>query len=143
MTVRDQRDAEWKALGPRLKPLRLGGKDETLNRMPDNVKVELVNNMARGPAFWSAETTMKRTESYVSTKRHELGKKRGKANLVVRAHALTTIQHHTCLLPALFASKLGTVHINIFNTCVVHTPSERVAGALTPHGTSITLHETP
>ena len=82
--MRNQRDEQWKVLGPRLKPLRLGGKDETLNRMPDSFKVELVNNMARAPAMWSAETTMKRTESYVSTKRHELGKKRGKATRVVR-----------------------------------------------------------
>jgi hypothetical protein len=44
--------------------------------MDDSFKVDLVNNMARPPACWSAQTTMKRTESFVSTQRYEIGKRR-------------------------------------------------------------------
>jgi hypothetical protein len=42
----------------------------TLNRMPDQVKIDLVNAMAREPACWSASETMKKTETKVSTARH-------------------------------------------------------------------------
>jgi hypothetical protein len=76
LAVRAQRDQNYTLLGPEYKPAALGGKDHTLNRMPDNVKVDLVNNMARAPALWSASTTMKRTESFVSTQRYEIGKRR-------------------------------------------------------------------
>jgi hypothetical protein len=64
LAVRAQRDQQYTVLGPEYKPAALGGKDHTLN------------NMARPPASWSASTTMKRTESYVSTQRYEIGKRR-------------------------------------------------------------------
>jgi hypothetical protein len=68
--VRVQRNGLWGGLTPYWKPERMGGKDCTLNRMPDSVKIELCNGMAKGPAFWSAATTLRRTETHVSTKRH-------------------------------------------------------------------------
>jgi len=75
----------------------MGGKDETLNRMPDGFKIDLVNYMARAPACWSAATTLKKTESYVSTQRHELSRKRRKASSSVN----TQPQAHTHAFVAL------------------------------------------
>ena len=47
----------------------------TLTRMPDDVKITLVNAMARKPAEWSAATTMAKTETKISTARHDFKKK--------------------------------------------------------------------
>ena len=94
--MRNQRDRCWQALEHRYKPFDKGGMDETLNRMPDIIKVELVNGMAREPACWTAETTMKRSESYVSTKRHEMGKKR-QSTVRAQPHTTTRAFYMFCL----------------------------------------------
>jgi hypothetical protein len=58
----------------------------TLNRMPENVKIELVNAMAHPPAEWPAWITMSKTETKISTARHDFAKNPNKKNKV---HTLT------------------------------------------------------
>ena len=72
--VRTQRDRAWAKLAKYWKPHSHGGQDLTLNRMPDSAKITLVNDMAHAPAKWSAMVTMTKTETRISSARHELSK---------------------------------------------------------------------
>jgi len=72
--VRRQRDTAWHKLDNLWRPVSAGGQDMTLVRMPEEVKIELCNEMALPPAGWSASTTMSKTESKVSSNRHEFQK---------------------------------------------------------------------
>jgi hypothetical protein len=55
----------------------------TLNRMPEDVKIDLVNAMALPPACWTAQDTMTKAETKVSTARHEFSKNPGKRKVCV------------------------------------------------------------
>jgi hypothetical protein len=85
--IRAQRDTSWSKLDRYWRPIESGGQDMTLNRMPDSVKINLVNEMARGPAEWTAMTTIAKTETKVSTARHEFAKNpRKKRKVRTRTH---------------------------------------------------------
>jgi hypothetical protein len=126
--VRTQRDTAWRPVLRLMKPVSMGGKNCTLNRMPDSVKIDLVNAMARGPAFWSANITMRRTESHISTKRFELKKKRA-AGVHTYAHI------RTCTLPHKHEHEHDThntnAHTNIKNT-QPHTTFQRLSRRMPP-----------
>jgi hypothetical protein len=87
--IRTQRDAAWKKLDPYWPPLSAGGQDMTMNRMPDHLKVDLVNDMARPPANWHPCVTLTKTETKVSTARHEHAKNptKGKRKVIARTSA--------------------------------------------------------
>ena len=63
--------------------------------MPDSVKIDLVNEMAREPAAWSAMNTMTKTETKISTARHELAKNPNNKRKVVLACKYTHAHTHT------------------------------------------------
>jgi len=94
---RAQRDVAWEPLHPYWRPKRLGGRNLTLTRMPDNVKIDLVNSMALGPAHWSAQVTMAKTESKVSSWRHDESKKLEKRRRPRVRSAHTSTHLHNCM----------------------------------------------
>ena len=59
------------------------GKDLTFRHFPPSVKIDFVNAMGKGPAFWPAEHTISRVENYVSTQRSKSNSKRKKVRCVV------------------------------------------------------------
>jgi hypothetical protein len=72
--VRKQRDKCWTKCDPYWLPVSAGGQDMTLNRMPDSIKIDIVNTMAKEPACWHPAVTLQKTETKISTARHEYAK---------------------------------------------------------------------
>jgi hypothetical protein len=72
--------------------------------MPEEVKINLVNEMAHPPASWTAMTTMAKTESKISTARHDFAKNPTKHK--VRAHTQKRNTFLTC-------HKINTMHTHI------------------------------
>jgi hypothetical protein len=93
---RGQRNAGWSALMPWWYPARLGGKDCTFRSMPDHIKIDLVNHMAKSPALWTAAETIKKTDTKVSTWRHELSKKPSMKRTPVHTRTRTNTHTHIC-----------------------------------------------
>jgi hypothetical protein len=94
--MRDQRDTAWEPLKQLWYPQDMGGEDLTFAKMPEHVKIDLVNAMAKGPAFWSAQQTMKKTDTKISTWRHELAKKPMHKRKQVPTRTRTNTQTHIC-----------------------------------------------
>jgi hypothetical protein len=53
-----------------------GGQDLTFSRMPDHVKVTLVDAMALPPAYWPPNVTLQKAETKISSDRSN-NRKRG------------------------------------------------------------------
>jgi hypothetical protein len=63
--------------------------------MPEDVKINLVNEMALPPACWTAMTTMAKTETKVSTARHDFAKNPGKKSRVRKqTHTRNTLMSY-------------------------------------------------
>ena len=94
--MRDQRDAAWRHLEYYWYPQDMGGLDLTFAKMPNNVKVDLVNAMAKEPARWSAHATLKKTDTKMSTWRHEMSKRSKNKRKPVHTHTRTNTHTHIC-----------------------------------------------
>jgi hypothetical protein len=66
---RDYRNVNFAPLRPEWMRKAEGGKDLTFARMDDNIKITLIDAMAKAPTFWPPNVTMQKAETKISSDR--------------------------------------------------------------------------